>query len=130
MSINSSSRTEYEFPLAVKRASLEQHGHRCAICGGEETPDDHFEYNHILAVWFAKEIGGALSLEVIKSLANCEPVHKSCHRDLHLRESRAYYQELAPIVLQNYLKQIIDHSKDDWRVKLGYAKGRGQYGHD
>lgn len=126
----SSSRQEYEFSLDTKRAALEQHGGRCAICGGVETPDDRFEFNHVLAVWFAKEIGGALSIEVIKSLANCEPVHKSCHRQLHLQESRAYYQELAPLVLQRYLTQIIDHSKDDWRVKLGYARGRGQYGND
>lgn len=125
---HSKERQPYEFDQDTKLASLVLHGYLCAVCHEPERPDDRFEFNHAVAIWFAKEIGGALSIEVIRSLANCEPVHHSCHRKIHKEESRAYYQRRAVEVFSKFLELNVDHSLDDWRYQLGLLKSG--YGND
>lgn len=134
---NSPGRTEYEFDRETKQAALEKYQYRCARCGGEETREDPFEFNHRLPIWFAKEVGGALPVVLIKSLANCEPDHRSCHHEYHREETRELYLALAPIILKEYLESIVDMSKDDWRKQLKrtpagrkYEQQRAFGGHD
>lgn len=121
---NSRSREPYNFDFHTKHERLST-VKNCEICGKPPTRDDPFEADHIVAIWFAIE-NPCLAAEVIKSVANMRIVHRSCHRDLHLNESRRTYTEMAPIVLQRYLDMIVNHRLDDWRDKLkqyqlGYA---------
>jgi len=109
----SHTRQPYEFESKTKYEAI-RNAEVCEICGLPETPDDPFECNHVVAIWFAREVP-CLSIEVIKSLANIQIVHRSCHKDLHDHESRQFYQELVPFVVARYLTLVVDHSKDDWR---------------
>lgn len=116
--MHSRGRLEYEFDLETKRAAFELYLGQCAECGGAETRDDPFEYDHELPIWYAKEIGGALSIVVIKSLANCRPVHRSCHKEKHRKENRTELKDRAIEVFRRYLDQVNEPSRDDWRQKL------------
>jgi hypothetical protein len=106
-------RRVYEFPYAVKHEALET-TLKCEVCGEEETDDNPFECNHRIAIWFAIE-NPCLIPDVIRSISNLQIVHKKCHLELHQKESRAYYENIAPVVLYDYLEHIVDKHKDDWR---------------
>lgn len=106
-------RTQYEFDPKLKYEAI-KNTPVCEICGEPETKDNPFTAHHLIAIWFAKE-NPCLSLEVIKSLANLQVIHRDCHVELHKHESRIYYQEIVPKVVKKYLEITVDHSKDDWR---------------
>jgi 5-methylcytosine-specific restriction endonuclease McrA len=109
-------RTPYEFSLETKREALARHDYKCVDCGAEDDRTNRLQLDHEIAIWFARE-NPALTVEVIRSIANCVPRCARCHSEKHKRESRKMYQELAPVVLQRYLELIVDHTKDDWRSK-------------
>lgn len=125
---HSSSRAEFEFDRETKLAAFERSEYRCEQCGKEDDRTDRLQAHHLIAIWFVRETG-CLGLEVIKSLCNAEILCHDCHSKRHKEESRRYYAELAPIVLQRYLESILaDNHKDDWRQKL---QTKGKYaGHD
>lgn len=114
----SQSRLLYEFDPQTKREALERANYTCERCGREENRENGIQLNahHIISIWFARE-NPCLALEVIKSLSNCEIVCRECHNAIHNQETRTYYEELAPIVLRNYLNMIVNHDKDNWRWK-------------
>jgi predicted HNH restriction endonuclease len=118
-------RRVFEFDFKTKQEALQRTHYTCEICGREENREKgvYLQAHHRIAIWFALE-NPCLALEAIRSLANLEIVCRECHSKIHEQESRTYYAELAPIVLRNYLNQVIDPSKDDWREKLKYAKTR------
>lgn len=111
-------RQPYEFEHKTKYEALRS-ASECEICRLPELIDDPFECNHIIAIWFAREVP-CLTVEVIRSIANMQVIHKSCHRELHTRESRLYYQELVPFVVARYLSMTVDHTRDSWRVGYQY----------
>lgn len=113
-------REAFEFDCQTKALAKELQEGRCEICGGEESRHDPFEYDHRLAIWYAREIGGALSAEVISSLANCSVVHRSCHREKHKNEDRAFYRALAPKLLSAYLDLTAEEQdlRDLWRDEV------------
>ena len=120
---HSKDRLPYEFDRETKLAALERSGYRCEKCGAEDERTNRLQVHHQIAIWFCKETG-CLGLEVIKSIANTSILCTRCHADTHRAESRAYYAELAPIVLKNYLALTVNHQLDDWRDKLkGYHAG-------
>lgn len=117
---------ELEFSYATKIEALERSGYRCDHCGKEEGRGDaRLEAHHRLALWFAKEYP-VFAPALITHLCNCEILCVSCHKNVHKKESRSYYAELAPVVLQEYLQATLDTSKDDWRTQLrrAYANTR------
>ena len=117
---HSKDRLPYEFDRETKIAALERAQYKCEKCGKSDDRTDRLQIHHLIAIWFCKETG-SLGLEVIKSLANTQVLCCSCHSEVHSQESRAYYAELAPVVLQQYLAKVVMHERDDWRQKL---KGR------
>ena len=123
----SKERQPYEFDKETKLAALLLHAYLCAICHEPERPHDRFQFNHEIPIWYAKEVGGALPIVLIKSLANCQPVHESCHKKYHLTESRQRYRELAPKLLARFLAMTAEEQdeRDAWRTKL-----KGNHGHD
>lgn len=114
---HSRSRAEYEFDRETKLAALEKHEYRCEKCGAADERTNRLHADHIVAIWFVRETG-CLGTEVIKSICNCQILCQDCHTAKHKAESRAYYAELAPVVLQRYLAMTVNHQLDDWREKL------------
>lgn len=112
-----SNRKQYEFDFSTKQEALEKAGYRCEWCEAQDSRTNRLEVDHAIAIWFARE-NPALTVEVIKSIANATVLCHECHADKHLQESRRYYADLAPTVLAKYLENIIDPHLDDWRDKL------------
>ncbi len=117
-------RSGYEFDYATRREALDTRP-TCEVCGLPATKDDPFEANHIVAIWFALE-NPCLATEVIKSIANLQILHRSCHTKLHLQESRFYYQQLAPVVLAKYLESVVDITRDNWRKDPNHPINKGK----
>lgn len=109
-------RAPYEFDPATKMEALKNKC-LCDECGLPATKDDPFECDHEIAIWWARE-NPVFAIEVIRSIANLQILHRSCHKKKHEKESRLYYQEKAKVVLERYLDKVVDHRKDDWRDEL------------
>lgn len=108
-------RNVYEFSAETKQQAYERSSGKCEICGQPLGRD--YNFHHEIAIWFAREVGGALPTVVIKSLANCVVAHKSCHEKIHKQESRRYYREKSTEVLERYLGLTADEQdkRDAWR---------------
>lgn len=115
---HSQERQPFEFDQDTKLQSLILHAYLCAICHEPERPDDRFQYDHEIPIWFSREVGGALPCVIIKSLENCQPVHRTCHAEKHKTESRTELKEKAVDLLRRFLDKTVDPSRDDWRYKL------------
>lgn len=118
----SKDRQPYEFDQQTKADALLLHGYLCAICHEPERPNDRFQYDHEIPIWFAKEVGGALPVIIIKSLENCRPVHRSCHLEKHRTECRVELKEQAVELVRRFLNRVVDPTKDDWRYQLRFLK--------
>ena len=120
-------RAPFQFDYQTKKEALDR-ALVCEICGEPERPHDRFELNHKVAIWFALE-NPCLAVEVLKSIANLQVCHHSCHVEYHRNESRAFYAEVAPQVLKAYLDSVINPRLDDWREKLkgAYARSKSAY---
>lgn len=116
------SREPYNFSYETKIKALERSRYRCEQCGRTHSRKNQLEVHHVVAIWFAREVP-ALALQVITSIANAKVLCHSCHNEEHRTESRNKYQSIAPVVLQEYLSLVVDHSKDEWRKKSQELKG-------
>lgn len=110
-------RRPFEFSDGVRREALERAKNKCDHCGRKANKLERFNVHHIIAIWWALETH-CLAPEVIKSICNASVLCATCHAETHRQESRAFYEEVAPMVLAAYLEKTIDHSKDSWREKL------------
>ena len=111
-------RRPFEFSKETKKEALRRAENKCDHCG-QETKE--LSIHHLISIWWAIETK-CLAVEVIKSVANASALCKDCHNDLHTRDTRSFYEEVAPMVLAAYLSKKIDHTKDRWRYeKVRYA---------
>lgn len=112
-------RQPYEFSAQTKQEALNR-SPVCEACGNPGSYEDTLILHHKIAIWFALE-NPCLAIGVLRSIANAQILHRSCHRKIHLQESRQYYQDIVPTVVSDWLVLTVDHSKDDWRKsKLSY----------
>ena len=101
----------YEFSPQTKKEALSRAENRCDHCG-KETKE--LSIHHFISIWWAIETQ-CLATEVIKSLSNAAALCRECHSETHKQESRAFYEDVAPMVLASYLNTRLDHTKDRWR---------------
>ena len=107
----SNPRKEYEFTGQTKREALEAQNYRCDGCGTEDKRTGRLQAHHVVAIWFAREMG--ISSLLIKSLENCVCLCQKCHTERHLQEDRTQYAIIAQALLGVDVNP--DESKDDWR---------------
>lgn len=124
---HSRDRIPFEFDRETKREALERSGYRCEKCGCEDDRTNRLEVDHRVAIWFFRETG-CIGVNVLLNIVNCSVLCHRCHQDKHKAESRAYYRELAPQILAEYLQQMAEEQdkRDAWRNQQ-----KGKYaGHD
>lgn len=116
---------EHRFSEETRRLAKERANGKCEYCGEESNT---LEAHHRIACWFAKEYP-AFAPALISSLANLQMLCPNCHREFHnpKTETRESYAEIAVVVLQEYLKGIIDPHQDDWRDDLVKAYNGNYY---
>jgi 5-methylcytosine-specific restriction endonuclease McrA len=110
-------RRPYEFSNQTKQEALSRAENKCDHCG-KETKD--LSIHHLVSIWFAIETK-CLATEAIKSLSNAAALCRECHQGLHTRDTRAFYEEVAPMVLAAYLSTKVDHTKDSWRYDRNHS---------
>lgn len=70
-----------EFSDYTKRKALERDNHTCAICEYGDDPQDPWTFHHIIFLDWGIQHG--IPHSVLSHLANCQPLHRSCHEHLH-----------------------------------------------
>jgi len=108
---HSERRTPYKFTPETKKKSLEEYDYRCALTGAPDEEGKWLQINHIVAIWFAREMG--IEPALIKSLANAMPVESEAHKRYHEQENRHQYSYLAWYLLGVDVEP--DSQKDKWR---------------
>jgi len=117
---------EHRFSEETKLKCKERARFTCEYCGAKDVP---LEIHHRIAIHFAQEIP-CLAPAVISSLQNSLCLCHRCHiKEFHnpKEETNESYIAIAAIVLQEYLKAMIDPHQDDWRDDLVQAYNGNYY---